>query len=329
MLSATVHTGTNQDEDQNQLKQLQLTYLKGCNIMKSSELIIINEPDEYTLSKSTKEIKKKVISHYSNGKNKCECCGESHIDFLTIDHVYGNGKAHKKLIKLSSKIMHPNFYKWLIKNNYPNDPPLQVLCFNCNTTKGLYDQCPHNFSFKRQKIDQHIQKMLFQPIMIEAYPGSIKCITCGNVKLNTEFKYLHKLKIHRSVCKSCYNEIKNKQNKIPHYTIKKAVINHYSNGKNKCECCGVSGIEFLTLHHINNDGNQHRKEVRNFFNHYSNNYYNNTIYEYLFVNNFPTNPSLQVLCYNCNIAMGRGKRNKCPHELDFLFAKTLSYRNHI
>jgi len=87
------------------------------------------------------ELKREVISHYSRGRNRCECCGESHIEFLTLDHVNGDGNKHRREIKRASG---QPFYRWLKQNGFPNDPPLRVLCHNCNTAKGVYGKCPHD-----------------------------------------------------------------------------------------------------------------------------------------------------------------------------------------
>lgn len=82
--------------------------------------------------------RKQVIEHYGN---KCNCCGESIYEFLTIDHVNGGGSQHRKII--SSQAL-PNF---IIKNNYPLD--FQVLCYNCNCGKSNKQLCPH----KTQNLD--------------------------------------------------------------------------------------------------------------------------------------------------------------------------------
>jgi len=85
-----------------------------------------------------RELREKIISHYSNGLNKCECCGENHFEFLQIDHLNGNGEIHRKEIKRSAG---EAFYTWLIKNNYPDG--YRVLCSNCNQSLGMYGYCPH------------------------------------------------------------------------------------------------------------------------------------------------------------------------------------------
>jgi hypothetical protein len=93
-----------------------------------------------------------VISHYSKGTNKCRCCGEIIFDFLTIDHIKNDGAQHRKELGLTFKqgnklktYAGDRFYNWLIKNEFPKG--LQVLCMNCNFSKGKTGTCAH----KRRK----------------------------------------------------------------------------------------------------------------------------------------------------------------------------------
>jgi hypothetical protein len=78
-----------------------------------------------------KEEKALVFNHYGN---ECSCCGEKHIEFLTLDHIHGGGSKHRKSITL-------RFYSWVIKNNYPDG--LRTLCMNCNFATRFGDPCPH------------------------------------------------------------------------------------------------------------------------------------------------------------------------------------------
>lgn len=91
--------------------------------------------------KDSKEYRRRrrlqVIEHYSNGTNACACCGEKHIEFLTIDHINNDGAEHRKKIGLGGGAT----YGWLVKNNYPKG--YQVLCFNCNCAIGVHGYCPH------------------------------------------------------------------------------------------------------------------------------------------------------------------------------------------
>lgn len=90
------------------------------------------------VSEKRQEIKARVVNHYSKGKNCCACCGVQELKFLAIDHKLNDGSADRR--KKGSG--HP-FYCWLIRNNFPSKPKLQVLCFNCNWAKRYESGCPH------------------------------------------------------------------------------------------------------------------------------------------------------------------------------------------
>lgn len=80
------------------------------------------------------------MSHYGT---ICQCCGESHIEFLTLDHIEQNGAEYRKNMASSHTCTGYYFYLWLRRNNYPQNLGLQVLCANCNTAKGACNKCPH------------------------------------------------------------------------------------------------------------------------------------------------------------------------------------------
>lgn len=78
----------------------------------------------------------------------------------------------------------------------------------------------------------------------------------------------------------------------------KAVLNHYGS---KCACCGEDEPMFLTVDHVNNDGNIHRKEQGKG---------TDKLYRWLVKNNFPE--GFQLLCWNCNCGKHRNG-GVCPH----------------
>jgi len=83
-----------------------------------------------------KRKKQIVLDHYGH---VCACpgCKITDFDFLTIDHIEGNGAAHRK--ELGGQWV----YTWLIANNFP--PGFQLLCYNCNCAKKNKPACPvHN-----------------------------------------------------------------------------------------------------------------------------------------------------------------------------------------
>lgn len=82
-----------------------------------------------------------ALNAYSDGDPKCACCGERTVEFLTIDHINGNGAAHRRELEAQNVGPGTGFYLWLKSNGYPNG--FQVLCYNCNCAKGCYGTCPH------------------------------------------------------------------------------------------------------------------------------------------------------------------------------------------
>jgi hypothetical protein len=95
------------------------------------------------------------------------------------------------------------------------------------------------------------------------------------------------------------------------------VFQHYS-GKEvpECECCGEKVFEFLTLDHINNDGNKYRKKNGKSFG-------GNRFYSWLRVNDYPPEIKLRVLCYNCNCARAYFG-GECPHKQIGLYSALLA-----
>ena len=96
-----------------------------------------------------------------------------------------------------------------------------------------------------------------------------------------------------------YKKINNIRNKKRNSLYRFKILKAYGD---KCACCGENIKEFLTIDHINNDGNVHRALLgtKSSLN----------MYTWIIKNNFPK--TLQILCYNCNNAKSRYGR--CPHE---------------
>ena len=67
---------------------------------------------------------------------KCQCCGDSRLYVLQIDHVNGLGGKTRK----EAKFNHHRILTEIIKQNFP--PTLQVLCANCHQAKTLLGVCP-------------------------------------------------------------------------------------------------------------------------------------------------------------------------------------------
>lgn len=94
------------------------------------------------------KVRAEVIKAYGG---KCACCGEKRPEFLTIDHVNGDGAAHRK------KLGHAGHVICLFarRNGYPKT--LRVLCMNCNFSYGVRGYCPHQKGARDVKRRRNVQ----------------------------------------------------------------------------------------------------------------------------------------------------------------------------
>jgi hypothetical protein len=67
---------------------------------------------------------------------KCECCAETTIEFLQIDHVNRDGWKHRKEVGKSLR-----YLRDIVKN--PTKYSLRILCANCHFALTNFDSCPH------------------------------------------------------------------------------------------------------------------------------------------------------------------------------------------
>lgn len=72
---------------------------------------------------------------------KCECCGESKYEFLSIHHSNNDGKKHRESCSLNWG--GDTITRWLRRNNFPKDMGIQILCYNCHMAISFYGKCPH------------------------------------------------------------------------------------------------------------------------------------------------------------------------------------------
>lgn len=88
------------------------------------------------------------------------------------------------------------------------------------------------------------------------------------------------------------------QNRISYYTRQKDKLFAFYGPF--CNCCGETNRVFLTIDHVNNDGNLERKKYKT----------TSQLCKKIIDAGFPN--TYQILCYNCN----NGKRLKgiCPHK---------------
>lgn len=165
-------------------------------------------------------------------------------------------------------------------------------------------------------------------LRIEKWRRDGLCIRCGKLpipnkshckKCNEHFKKWRKLSreklIQENKCEECKSpldrigrvcnkcrEINKKSCTMTRTSLKDMAFNAY--GGYRCICCHETYPDFLTLDHINNDGNKHRREIGIGGGH--------QWYRWLRDNNYP--PILQVLCANCQLGKLRNK-GVCSHQI--------------
>lgn len=69
-------------------------------------------------------IKQQVFEYYGGC---CKVCNEKNFNKLSLDHINGNGRQHRKEVLGTDS--GSAFYKWVLKNKPDN---IRILCFNCN-----------------------------------------------------------------------------------------------------------------------------------------------------------------------------------------------------
>lgn len=82
----------------------------------------------------SREMKARLLETYGD---KCACCGESCVEFLTLEHKNGDRKQHLKKVGPNVIAIWRDAVENFDTNKY------EILCMNCNWAKGKYGFCPH------------------------------------------------------------------------------------------------------------------------------------------------------------------------------------------
>ena len=104
-----------------------------------TRIIRLNNPEKANRDAKRVNVKVKLEVMDAYG-GYCQCCKEDRQEFLTIDHIKGNGAAHRREI-FGSPRSGGGWYRWLRRNGFP--PGYRVLCFNCNFAVWAFGTCPH------------------------------------------------------------------------------------------------------------------------------------------------------------------------------------------
>jgi hypothetical protein len=111
-----------------------------------------------------------VLKKYSKLLSKsnipcCNCCGENfHVHFLAIDHIAGkyemDNDPELKKLGYTSRRQNEKLVRWIIKKNFPKG--FQILCHNCNQSKGWYGICPHEKARLEKTFDSMTAQSSFE-----------------------------------------------------------------------------------------------------------------------------------------------------------------------
>lgn len=146
------------------------------------------------------------------------------------------------------------------------------------------------------------------------------CVICGIVKVNTYagcadcrnksneiVKSIIKRNLKEGKCQCGQRRLINKRvcdkcakhSRTQHQELKLDVIEGYGG---KCNCCGIKIWQFLSIDHVEERGVDERKRLGKKLNSAS-------LYRKIIKEGFPSR--YQILCYNCNMALGFF--GYCPH----------------
>lgn len=210
-------------------------------------------------------------------QTRLEICSNIYSGYITLN---------KAAIEL--KINQCNLGKWIKRNKnkiiVKNPNPNSFKCSLCNwyflkkshlathltNTHNIRTCSKCNCNLTKENINKQSKERL--------------CIDCLKIKNHERWK--------NSPNKDRYHSNRNQD----HANVRLETLKAYGN---KCVCCKETQNEFLSIDHINNDGNLHRNKLKR------------NIYYWLRDNNYPKD-NFQILCHNCNSA--KGFYGICPHE---------------
>jgi hypothetical protein len=232
----------------------------------------------------SRNIRQQVFRAYAGDAPCCACCGQSAVEFLTLDHVNGGGRAHRRLTS------NQGVYHRLRRNGFP--PGFRILCFNCNMARGFYGRCPHERASSEPE-----EEVLVTGFLANTDRGVRSCTRCERLLPPDAFYANPGTRSGlQSRCRDCARESSRTRLRTARY---EALV-HYGGETPRCACCAEQEFMFLALDHISGEGPRMPGVPK----------VGNAFYAWLRREGFP--PGLQVLCHSCNCA--KGKNRQCPHQ---------------
>lgn len=107
---------------------------------------------------------------------KCACCNEETYEFLTVDHIHKNGKAHRESLGLRRGVNSPFYIRLLRSRDFSG---LQLLCANCHQAKDTFGGCPHQVGSSKDFIRQKIAEVEANKVKQQKAKTSVAFCECG------------------------------------------------------------------------------------------------------------------------------------------------------
>ena len=226
------------------------------------------EKEKIRAEKKYIKVQTEILDHLGR---ECSCCDIDDVKFLTIDHVNTDGAAERKSIYSGKDKRAPGGWERMypvMKKQGFDKSKYQIMCYNCNMSRFYVGFCEHN-------VEQ-----------------SDQCYFCAVLLIDKQFQY--HISANISICKMCVFAIKDAKIDLSHKNsmleVRRKVIEGYGGA---CAQCKDTHWSFLTIDHVSNNGNEHRKR-------------RSAQYSiYLDVINSGFSAEYQLLCYNCNCAKER------------------------
>lgn len=232
-----------------------------------------------------KDIKKKILELYKNGLKSKEISEKLNVEYATVTKIVNN-EQHRIL-----RAKNPEKFRESANARYPRyAKKAQARANKRYSEKGEEIRA----IWKEDKKKNPKKWFEIRKKYRERNPEHVKDLRNKN--------YLKHKERNRPRVTKRGKEIRTK--------TKLKVYTHYSNGVPKCACCGVTGIEFLTVDHIvpKLKMKKDQKMIEIGYMSYATGHRLN---QWLVTKKFPK--GFQILCYNCNFA--KGVFGDCPHKI--------------
>ena len=115
---------------------LEVSEFGSCNITKSGLASSCKKCKVLIGYIENRKLKQEMVDAYGGG---CSCCGIIELEFLTVEHIFGDGKEHRALVNGHGA----SIYRDLKRKRWPKGRHT-VMCRNCNCARKYNRPCLHN-----------------------------------------------------------------------------------------------------------------------------------------------------------------------------------------